>query len=200
MRRSSRHVIRRQKQLAALVSGVRQEIVDLLAQMGDASVAQLAGSLGRPADALYFHIRALKKAGLVESAGYRHFARRKEALFRTVSPQLWLQYDPHSSVNRASVNAIVRSMLRLGIRDFTRAFQPGPLIVDGPRRELWALRKTGRLSARQVAEVNQLIERLTRSVSRPGSKGRLYAITILLTPLDRRIRRGAAGSKGVPTI
>lgn len=200
MSRSSRHVIRSQKQLAALVSGVRQEIVDLLAQMGDASVAELAASLGRPADALYFHLRALKAAGLVESAGYRHRGQRKEALFRTVSSQLWLQYDPNSPVNRTSVNAIVRSMLRLGIRDFTRAFQPGPLIVDGPRRELWALRKTGRLSSRQLAEVNHSIERLTGSVSRPGSKGRLYAITILLTPLDRRIRRSAAGSKGAPII
>lgn len=198
MATSSRLVIRSQKQLAALVSGVRQDIVDLLAEMGNASVAQLAAGLGRPADALYFHLRALHKAGLVQSAGFRYSGRRKERLFCTTASELRLQYDPQSSMNRASVNAIVRSMLRLGIRDFTRAFQPGPLIVDGPGRELVALRKTGRLSSRQLADVNQSIGRLTRSVFRPGRKGRLYAITILLIPLERRIRRGAAKSKGVP--
>jgi hypothetical protein len=35
------HVVRTKKQLAALVSGARQEIVDVLSQMGTVSVAEL---------------------------------------------------------------------------------------------------------------------------------------------------------------
>ena len=196
MTRPSRHVIRTQKQLAALASGMRQEIVDVLAEMGDVSVAELATALGRPADALYFHLRALKKAGLVEPAGYRYFGRRREELFRTVSPELWLQYDAEDAGNRRSVNAIVRSMLRLGMRDFQRAFQSGQVIVDGPRRELWALRMTGRLSPSQLPAVNRSIELLKESVCRPPGKGRLYAITVLLTPLDRRRTGRGARLKG----
>jgi DNA-binding transcriptional ArsR family regulator len=189
-----RHVIRTRKQLRALTSAARQEIVDVLAEMGTASVAEIAATLGRPADALYFHLRALQNAGLVKQAGDRERGRRREALFRTVAPELFLHYEPASRENRRAVTAIVSSMLRLGIRDFRRAFEGGDVIVAGPHRELWALRRTARLSLQQVAEVNRSIVRLRKSASGPQRKGRLYGITILLTPLDHRAR-GSKRSK-----
>jgi predicted transcriptional regulator len=186
---SPRYVIRSQKQLAALASAARQEVVDVLAEMGTVSVAELAATLGRPADALYFHLRALTKAGLVRQAGYRSRGGRKEALFRTVAPDLWLHYEPRSETNRRAVTAIVGSMLRLGIRDFRRAFQ-SDVIVSGAQRELWALRKTGRLSLAQIAGVNRSIAHLKGTLSKPRGGGRLYGITVLLTPLDHRRRKG----------
>lgn len=192
---ASSHVIRTEKQLAALISAARQEIVDVLAQMGTVSVAEIAATLGRPADALYFHLRALKKAGLVRQVGYRSRGGRKEALFRTVAPELRLRYEPRSDTNRRAVSAIVSSMLRLGIRDFRRAFQQTDVIVSGAQRELWALRKTGRLSPAEIANANRSIERLTRSVSKPHGRGRLYGITVLLTPLDHRRRESKRSTK-----
>jgi DNA-binding transcriptional ArsR family regulator len=63
------HVVRTKKQLAALVSAGRQEIVDVLSQIGTVSVAELAAALNRPADAIYYHLRVLKRAGLVIHAG-----------------------------------------------------------------------------------------------------------------------------------
>jgi DNA-binding transcriptional ArsR family regulator len=189
-----RYVIRSQKQLAALASAARQEIVDVLAESGTISVAELASMLGRPADALYFHLRALTKAGLVGQAGYRSRGRRKEALFRTVAPDLWLHYEPRSETNRRAVTAIVGSMLRLGIRDFRRAFQ-SDVIVSGAQRELWALRKTGRLSLAQIAGVNRSIESLKGTLSKPNKGGRLYGITVLLTPLDHRQRKSQRRTK-----
>lgn len=194
-----RHVIRTQKQLRALTSAARQEIVDVLAEMGTVSVAEIAATLGRPADALYFHLRALKNAGLVKQVGDRTRGRRREALFRTVAPELFLHYEPANRENRRAVTAIVSSMLRLGIRDFGRAFEGAEVIVSGPRRELWAIRKTARLSLRQVAGVNRSIERLNKSVSNPRGKGRLYGITVLLTPLDHRARESKRSkrSKGM---
>jgi len=184
------HVIRATQQLAALASSARQEVADALAGMGTVSVAEIAATLGRPADALYFHLRALQKAGLVRQAGYRTRGGRKEALFRTVAPELFLRYEPHDDANRQGVNAIVGSMLRMGIRDFQRGFQEPNVIVDGPHRELWALRKTGRLTLADIAGVNRAIDRLKRAISKPHGRGRLYGITVLLTPLDHR-RRGS---------
>jgi DNA-binding transcriptional ArsR family regulator len=190
-----RHVIRSEKQLAALASAARQEIVDVLAEMGTVSVAEIAATLGRPADALYFHLRVLKEAGLVRQVGYRSRGGREEALFRTVAPELWLRYEPRSQINRRAVNAIVSSMLRLGIRDFQRAFHGTDAIFSGPHRELWALRKTGRLSLAKVAGVNRSIERLKRAVSKPHGRGRLYGITVLLTPLDHRRRESKRSAR-----
>lgn len=189
-----RYIIRKQKQLAALASAARQEIVDVLTEAGTLSVAEIAVILGRPADALYFHLRALKLAGLIRQAGYRYRGRRKEALFQTISPDLRLQYEPRSEPNRRAVTAIVSSMLRLGIRDFRRAFQRGDVMVAGGHRELWGLRRVSRLTLPQLAAVNRSIERVRQTTSKPKGRGRLYAVTVVLTPLDHR-RRGAKGNR-----
>jgi len=176
------------KQLTALTSSARQEIVDVLSQMGRVSVGELAATLCRPADALYYHLRVLKQAGLVLRAGYRGQGVRKEELIRTVSSDLQLQYQPGKGGNGEQVTAIVGSMLRLGIRDFHHAFQSGDARVSGSCRELWALRKTGWLMPDEIAELNRSIEGLAKAVSKPRGQGRLYGITVLLTPLDHRPR------------
>ena len=187
MKNAPPHLIRSGKQLAALAAAVRQEIVDVLEQMGTVSVAELAAALGRPADALYFHLRALTRAGLVQSAGHRSVEGRKEALYRTVAPKLQLQYEPKNPANRKAVSAIVASMLRLAVRDFSRSLQPDNVVVSGPHRELWALRKVGRLSHAQLGALNRGINRLVEQVAVPGrAGGRLYAVSVVLTPLDHR--------------
>lgn len=183
------YVIKRRDQLAVLQSARRQEIVDVLAEMGKVSIAELAAALGRPADTFYFHLRALIKVGLVRQAGDRRRGGRTEALFETVATELRLLYQPRDAANRRAIPAIVQSMLRLGVRDFKRAFESPQVVVSGAHRELWALRKTGRLSPAKVAAANRSIDRLVRAVSVPRGRGRLYAITILLTPIDGGRRR-----------
>jgi DNA-binding transcriptional ArsR family regulator len=180
------HLIRSEKQLAALAAAARQEIVDVLEQLGTVPVAELAAALGRPADALYFHLRALARVGLVQNAGYRARPGGKEALYRTIAPELRIQYEPRIAANRRAVSAIVASMLRLAIRDFRRSFRRGNVVVSGAHQELWSLRKVGRLSRPQLARLNQRIKGLVQEVSGPRGHGRLYAVTVILTPLDHR--------------
>jgi len=196
MSNSRSYFIRSEAQLAALAAAVRQEVVDVLSEMGTVSVAELAAALGRPADSLYFHLRVLTRAGLVRRTGTRFRAGGKEALYRTVAPELRLQYEPGKQSNRKAVSAIVASMLRLGIRDFTRAIQSGDVVVSGPHRELWALRKAGRLTPAQVANVNESVQDLANAVSARRGKGRLYAITVLLTPLDRHRKTVTKSKRG----
>jgi DNA-binding transcriptional ArsR family regulator len=193
MKRASHvHVIREKKELAALVSGARQEIIDVISQMKAPSVAELAAVLGRPADAIYYHLRILQRAGLVVHAGNRNRGKRQEQLFRGVSPDLRLEYRVGKGGNAREITAIIRSMLRLGARDFGQAFQRGDAEVSGPGRELWALRTTGWLTPGGVVKVNGSIRSLARGVEKRRKKGRLYGITVLLTPLDHRARRTAA--------
>src|SRR5512146_1874610 len=94
------HLIRDARQLAALTAATRQELVDVLEQMGTVSVSELAAALGRPADALYFHLRALTRARLVRQIGYRARPGGKEALYRTVAAELRLHYEPRDAGNR----------------------------------------------------------------------------------------------------
>ena len=175
------------KQLAALRAAARQEIVDVLERMGTVSVAELAAAVGRPADALYFHLRALSRAGLVRTAGLRSRGGRSEALYCTAAPELKLQYEPENEANRKAVTAIIASMLRLTMRDFRHSFRPGNVCVSGPGRELWAARKVGRLSSKQLGALNTGIAGLLdRLATKSTQKGRLYAVTVVLTPIDHR--------------
>jgi predicted transcriptional regulator len=186
--RASTHIVKTQRELRALVSPGRQEIVDVLSRMGPASIAELAAVLGRPADGLYYHVRALTGAGLISHAGVRVRKGRREAVFSTAGRELKLEYRPRDRENARAVTAIVASMLRLGTRDFRRAFNSTHVAVSGAHRDLWALRSTGWLSKRQLAGVNRSMAHLARALSNPKGKGRLYALTIVLTPLDRRRR------------
>jgi predicted transcriptional regulator len=182
----SLYVIGSKKQLTAITSAARQEILDVLTQMGTVSITEMAATLGRPPDALYYHMRILLRAGLVETVGSRPTERRPEKLFRTIARDLRINYElsrPHSG--RALI-AIVGSMLRLGIRDFRDSIRNQSVIVSGKHRELWAARKTGWLTKRDLTKVVESIEQLGRSVARPSGRGQLYGITILLTPLNRR--------------
>ena len=176
-------------QLRALISPIRQELLDLLARTGPASAAELGQLIRRAPDSLYYHLRALERAGLVSLAGTRRRGGRAEAVYRSTHPEPAVRHDAVPNGNSAEVTAIVASMLRLGTRDFRRAAKAGEARTRGSRRDLWALRVTGWLTAAEVGGVNRRIRALRDAVGKPRSEGRLYGITILLTPLDHRVRR-----------
>lgn len=181
-----KYVITSKRQMRALAAATRQEIVDVLPRMGTVSVAELAATLGRPADSLYYHLRILKRVGLVLGAGYRKVNGRSEALFRAIAREISLRYLLGKTGNAREVNAIIASMLRLTNRDFRAGFESAQAAVAGPNRELWALRVTGWLSHDQIAEVNRYIRKLMQVAEQAKRNGRLYGITVVLTPLDRR--------------
>ena len=172
--------------MRVLASPVRQELIDALSRTGPSSLAELGAVLGRPADGLYYHVRLLQRAGLVYSAGSRMRNGRREDLFRSGAGQYRLEYGDASPRRAFAFNAIIASMMRLGIRDYRRALAGGNCRLSGSSRDLWALRTVGRLERRDVSLVNRRIRALTRSMKRNAPSGRLYAITVLLTPLDHR--------------
>lgn len=176
-------------QLRVLASPLRQEILDLLVRTGDAQVSEIASLLGRPADSLYYHLRELERVGLVVSSRARANGRRGEMLFRTAHREPTLLHDASARGNTPGVASIVASMLRLGIRDFRNASASEGVCTQGPGRELWALRVTGWLDPEEIAGINRRIRGLQNAVAKPRSRGKLYAITILLTPLTHRTRR-----------
>jgi len=187
------------RELMALASSVRQEIIDVLAQMGTVSVAELAGTVRRPADTLYYHLRILKKAGLVIDCGARVIQGRTEALYR--ARNLNIDYEAARQKNASALTAVASSMLRLGIRDFKEAVRNEDVVVSGNQRELWSARKTGLLTKKKVGDINESIKTLLSSVSPRSNTGQLYGITILLTPLNRHRRpriKKHRGKKRVP--
>ena len=180
------HHVSRPSEIAAVISPIRLEILDVLAGMGPASVPDVAATLGRAPDSLYYHFKALARCGLVVPVGERRRGRHREALYETVARDMRLKYDPSSPANVRGVSRIAGSMLRLAHRDFRRALAAGDARVEGPSRELWTWRATGWLTAAELRKMNTAIRALHRAASRPRGRGRLYAVTLALVPLDRR--------------
>ena len=85
-------IVSRLDQMAALASPARQELLDVLARMGAASLAEIGAVLGRPSDGLYYHIRVLQRVALVVPAGTRGRGGRKERLFRATASEFALRY------------------------------------------------------------------------------------------------------------
>ena len=54
-----------QRNAAALISPVRQELLSALGLHGPCSVRELAAQLGRQPTALYYHLQILEKAGAI---------------------------------------------------------------------------------------------------------------------------------------
>ncbi|MCE9571851.1 MAG: helix-turn-helix domain-containing protein [Deltaproteobacteria bacterium] len=181
--------------IALLASAARQELVDTLEALGGtATAAELAAQLGRPVDGLYYHLARLRKGGLIEELAGRSAAGRGERRFRIVAPRgraLALAYRPDDPRNTRAVRTVVASMLRIARRDFDRAIARPDAVVRGPRRELWAARGQGWLTAAEVTRANQLLHELTELLRRPRTdkRDRLLSLCFVVAPVAARPAR-----------
>jgi DNA-binding transcriptional ArsR family regulator len=200
-RRKPPMVVSRPAQLRALASPVRQEIVDTVQALGQAAVTEIATHLGRPADGLYYHLRALQSAGLLRVAGERRGRDgRPQALYSTTAPErgMRLRYERDKPAALRPLKRLVGSMLRTAQRDFERGLGEPARVLDGPRRELWAARANGWLSDAELAELNRLLRSVNALLARgPGpGRRRMASITFVLAPVAARPPRRAAAAGG----
>ncbi len=163
--------------------------MDALESNGPCSVRELAILLGRRPDALYYHLRVLREAGLLaqfapEESGEGGFA--VDVLFRP----LHIHYELSDRANREGVCRVVGAMARSAQRHFRHAFRPGIAEVAGPTRDLWAGRCQGWLSEEDTREVNRLLSRILSIMrARQAPTGRAVKrreITFILAPLSSR--------------
>ena len=181
------------RQIRALSSPIRQDILDAVTAIGPCSVSELAAATGRPADGLYYHIRRLLAVKLLKEVP-GNGAGRAELRLDVAQKAFYLKYQPESRANKAAVLRVIGAMVRSAERTFRRGFTPDVAVVEGPRRNLWAGRWRGALSPAELAEVNALLNRLNalmRSGRRDGNAGvepdrALYELTFILAPTPSR--------------
>jgi DNA-binding transcriptional ArsR family regulator len=190
-----RRAVRDPALIRLLSSAVRQEIVDTLASLGgEASVAAMAEHLGRPADGLYYHLRALVDGGLVEEAAATDEDERRYRLAGEGDGPIRLAYDLGTQGNRRELGGFARALLQIAARDFEAALTTAEAVTEGPARELWASRNKGWLSKDDLREVSSLLERLSELSSQPKAPGRerLMSLAFALAPLSPRPKRRRA--------
>src|SRR5437660_1105658 len=89
-------VLTEARQVRALASPMRAQIMDLLRARGEMSVAELAKCMSASGSAIQYHIGILLKAGVVVSHGKRRTTQRSEAVYRAVSTKIQIAAKPNS--------------------------------------------------------------------------------------------------------
>lgn len=180
--------ITRRDQLKTLESPVRIEILFGFVASGPCSIAQVARELGRSPVSLYYHVRKLVEVGLLIEAGTRDTGARQEALFAAPSRQMVFPYQSASDSNRAIIRQLTQASLRLAARELERALQDPNAVLDGPRRTAHAGRDKGWLSAAELREVNELLDRLHTifDKARHGPRKRLFSLALALSHCQPR--------------
>ena len=178
------HAVREARQIEALASGARQELVDALQTLGPCSIAELGAHLGRASDSLYYHVRLLARAGLVVERGSRRSGARDEALW-DVPGRLALDVEPRTARERRTLLRLVSSALRLAERELRAALEGGAAVFRrGPARNAWGARTKGWLTRDELAQVRAHLEAVSALVqdARPRRGARLCSLTFVLTP------------------
>jgi hypothetical protein len=190
-------VIENNVALSALVSTVRQEIVDTIESIGgEVAVADIAAQLGRPADGIYYHLRRLVDSGVLREGDDPGDGRGRR--YRTAAQRgkrVRLKYGRGSRADNTTVAKVVGGLLRTAERDFGRALRSGSAVGEGALRDLWASRLKGWVGETDLREINQLLTRLSELLLQPrdDERNRLVTLAWVLAPIEEQPLRRAGG-------
>ena len=156
LQRAAAYDIREGRQIRALASIPRLDIVDALEGEGPCTVRELADLLDTTADTLYYHVKLLLKVGLLVKSTTDDGRLQVDVAGRPGR----LIYDPGSRQNRQAVTKVIYSVMRNGARKFARAFKPETAVVTGVHRNLWAGHARARLTSAQLKEINHHLRQI----------------------------------------
>jgi DNA-binding transcriptional ArsR family regulator len=193
------------RQIEAVGSPLRQEILEHLSHTGPASVADLARLMGRRPTVLHYHINLLRDTGLIRVAARRRSGRRSEALYRLAAQHFAVLGRAGADPSDQGVASTLGATLRLAQRDALRAIRSARVAGHGSGRNLYLRRHRAPLTAASLREVNRLIDRLeqifvaevksrTRGGAADGDR-QIVALTLLLSPAAHPAAAAAGGAR-----
>ena len=154
--------------------------------IGPCGITELARSLSRSRNSLYYHVRALRDSGLLVETQRSGEGKKTTAYYDLPGRPLAVHFDLSTKERKQAVVALARARIRNAARGFERACRPGAVTVDGPRRNLWATRLKGWLSDEELEEANELLARLIYLIGRGGGDSaqskKSYEFTFVLAP------------------
>ena len=181
------YVVKSHKQLLALASPGREDIIDAVAVLGPCGVTELAKFLGRSRHALYYHVRVLRDRGLLKETLVDGKGVKPTAHYDLPGRPVLVPYDLSSPRTRRAVIALGRARFRTGQRGFVRACSSDTAVVQGPRRNLWVAHWKGWLTEKDIEKANRLLSELvdvfTPSVSDQRSSRAPYELTFAIAPV-----------------
>lgn len=138
---SARVSLNSRKDVEAVGSSLRMEIIRHLQTHGPSTVFELARRMGRSADSLYYHVRRLQEVGVLARSGTRTGGRREEGIFALAGEPLTVTVESAGDGAAEAVLESARSVLRdaeqnlAAVLERERLAQAGqPAICKPPRR------------------------------------------------------------------
>lgn len=177
-------------QLSALASPGREDIVNAIGLLGPCKVSDLARFLGRTPHALYYHLRQLRKHGLILESQRLDDRNTPAAYYDLPGKPIIVRYDLSTKRGRRAVANLGTLRFRSAMRGFLRACRAGNARTRGPLRNLWVAHWKGWLSDHEVARANKIFQELVdlfrRSSGAPRKGRRPHEITFAIAPIVRR--------------
>jgi hypothetical protein len=172
------------------MSPVRLEIAEALRLLGTASIAEVAGVLNRPADALYRHFRQLMAAMFVKEAGVRKNGRNLEMVYELAAEDFVVDFsaatrrEANEAIHQATAN-LMRATER-AVRDASAMEEIDPTGGNfSLNYELsWLTAADFKRAGLLVAQLKELMDKGKRK-----GEGKLYLSFAVITPVNRK--RGA---------
>lgn len=183
------------REIDAVSSPLRQEILEHLGHAGQASVTDLGRLMGRRSTVLHYHVNLLRRAGIIRESGRRRAGKRTEALYRLAARQFAVAQRAHADPEDTGAARTIGATLRLAERDAIRAMKAPGIVPTGPGRNLHVRRYRAPLTAASMATVNRLLDQIeavfageVRARTRgplPAGNAQVVAVTLVLSPAGR---------------
>jgi biotin operon repressor len=181
------YVVTTYKQVLALASPGREDIIDAVAILGRCGISDMAKFLGRSRHSLYYHVKALRDCGLLVETKIRGMGVKPTAHYDLPGRPILVRYDLGSEKSRRAVIALGRARFRSGQRGFVRGCSSKSAVVEGPGRNLWVAHWKGWLTATDLGKANRLLHQLvdifTPSVADSKDLRSPYELTFAVAPV-----------------
>jgi AcrR family transcriptional regulator len=153
-------VLTRPDQLRAATSLIAHQIISVMERTRRCTVAELAEHTGVEAGSLYYHVRKLKKIGVLLEHDRRSTGGRQEVVYELAGSEVVFDPDGSSPGFLKELARTVRSRLRMVERAFIDALGRPGTVRKGRGKNLSLHQHHFRLSARNRAELFRRIEDL----------------------------------------
>jgi DNA-binding transcriptional ArsR family regulator len=200
MARPAVHRITKPAQWAKMMAPVRFELLEAMRAIAPCSAREIALALDRPADALYPHLRALVRVGVVRDMGERPGRTRPERVYDLVADDFRPSFKGSTRANTARVvDRSMRTMAGIVARTSRKSAAAGRIRCEPGRENVVGKVEHAWLTADEFAHVRRRIHSIKRYLDARLIRrdGALYMAAFFMVPVARS--RGAAVSRKART-
>ncbi|MEZ2348776.1 helix-turn-helix domain-containing protein [Terriglobus sp. RCC_193] len=173
------------EQLESLTSPIRLAIIQRLEMDKQATARELAHRMGRPATALYHHLKQMENLGLIRVAAEQKGTRRPEAVYAMVANQFSSSEAVKTPEGRETYGRAGTRVADAGARAFSSAVSSGEARFTGAERNAMVRFFVLRADKKKLRRLNALLQELEEEATQSCEEGEEIQLTVLLSAIGK---------------